>query len=307
MRPVLIGILTLSTACAEARGRAPGAQPSQAPPGFWDHWGDGQAEVAGYHLTFPRYGQQRTGEAVLVTVTETMTAGQMVKSDGGHADEMPVLKLNSVVDFGTGVYDYNTLTSTFLRLDGGLPRGAPARITFSMQEWCGAVHDKLVARDGGYARDLDSYFDGESVTDARLDRPSGAVAEDALPVLLRGLTGRPPEGPVRLLPRLMDARLHHDPLTWQDATITPGDAVDLETPAGTLRAVPWTVSAEGGPTRTWYVGADAPHVIAGWDGDDGERARLSGVLRTRYWQATREGAEAMRADLGLPPRVTTGG
>ncbi len=299
----LVFLALLPTGCAEARGRPADGPRSEAPDGFWDRWGDGRAEVAGYHLTLPRYGELRRGEAVLVTVTETMTTGQMVKSDGGHADEIPVLKLNTVLDFGTGIYDYNVLTSTFLRVDGELPRGAPTRITLSMQEWCGAVHDRVIARDDGYVRDLDSYFDGETATGQRLGRPRGAVAEDALPVVLRGLTGPPPEGRVQLLPRLMDARLHHAPLAWTAATVTRGEEVALETPSGTHASTPWTVTVDSGARRTWYVGVEEPHVITGWDGDDGEEARLSGVLRERYWQTHREGDERLRADLGLPPRV----
>jgi len=38
--------------------------------GFWKHWGDGRAEVASYDLTYPRYGELRSGTAVTVFVTE---------------------------------------------------------------------------------------------------------------------------------------------------------------------------------------------------------------------------------------------
>ena len=37
---------------------------SQTADGFWSHWGDGRAEVVGYKLTQPRYGEPRAGEAV---------------------------------------------------------------------------------------------------------------------------------------------------------------------------------------------------------------------------------------------------
>ena len=38
------------------------------PEGFWEHWGDGKAELNGYKLVQPRYGEKRRGEAVLVEV-----------------------------------------------------------------------------------------------------------------------------------------------------------------------------------------------------------------------------------------------
>ena len=78
----------------------------------------------------PRYGELRHGTAVLVYVTETFTQAQRVKSDGKHTDEMPVLKLNEVRDFQTGIYDYNTMLSVFVR-SGTL---APVKISFASSE-----------------------------------------------------------------------------------------------------------------------------------------------------------------------------
>ncbi|HNF59796.1 MAG TPA: hypothetical protein PLN89_09495, partial [Elusimicrobiota bacterium] len=51
-----------------ALGLAPHVLAADAPYGdaFWKHWGDGQAEVAGYDLVFPRYGHPRRGVAVAV-------------------------------------------------------------------------------------------------------------------------------------------------------------------------------------------------------------------------------------------------
>src|SRR5215471_360645 len=64
---------------------------------FWKHWGDGRAEMSGYDLVFPRYGQPRKGVAVAIFVTETFSNSLRVKSDPGRhpkADEYPVMKLN---------------------------------------------------------------------------------------------------------------------------------------------------------------------------------------------------------------------
>src|SRR6266851_2205386 len=84
---------------------------------FWKRWGDGKGEVSGYDLTFPRYGELREGAAVVVFVTETFSTWARVKSDPGKhpkSDEFPVLKLNLVQDFPTGIYDYNLMTSAFV-------------------------------------------------------------------------------------------------------------------------------------------------------------------------------------------------
>src|SRR5690349_24451557 len=37
---------------------------------FWKQWGDGQAELSGYDLTFPRYGHLRRGVAATIFVPE---------------------------------------------------------------------------------------------------------------------------------------------------------------------------------------------------------------------------------------------
>ena len=89
------------------------ATPSAAPTASGS-WGDGRAEVAGYRLRIPRYGQVRQGEATLIFVTEDMTHGQRVKTDGGHEDVYPVPKLNQLLSFQTGIYDYSSMTSSFV-------------------------------------------------------------------------------------------------------------------------------------------------------------------------------------------------
>ena len=82
------------------------ADVSQSPEGFWDHWGDGQAEIAGYALTQPRYGQLRNGRAVHISVTEDFTRKTRVKSDGGHGEEVPV-------DRGSPAFESDSMCTLF--------------------------------------------------------------------------------------------------------------------------------------------------------------------------------------------------
>jgi hypothetical protein len=73
---------------------------------FWQTWGDGQAEVAAYSLTMPKYGQLRKGTCVAITVTEPFSKSLRVKADDGKhakADVLPAMKLNLIREYQTGV------------------------------------------------------------------------------------------------------------------------------------------------------------------------------------------------------------
>jgi hypothetical protein len=129
--------LFLSIAAPGMLPRATGSAiaPSQPPlldAAFWKHWGDGQAELSGYDLTFPRYGQLRRGVAVTIFVTEPFSSSARVKADPGKhpaADEFPAMKLNLIEDYQTGIYDYNDMTSSFIALApvNGRPAGSPVK------------------------------------------------------------------------------------------------------------------------------------------------------------------------------------
>ena len=164
------------------------AAPSSAQD-FWRHWGDGKAELNGYTLKQPRYGALRDGKAVLVFVTEDFSDALRVKADPGRhpaADVYPVLKLNAVRDFQTGIYDYNVMTSAFLRVAPGWP---VAKVSFSSQEWCGHVWHQVAPRNGRLQGLFHSYFDGEADGTDDLPFPKDGVLEDALPILVRGWNG----------------------------------------------------------------------------------------------------------------------
>ncbi|HCH66618.1 MAG TPA: hypothetical protein DFR83_27680 [Deltaproteobacteria bacterium] len=309
--PLLLSLLT-TLACAQTPTSTPKPTPrSQTAAGFWDHWGDGQAEVVGYKLTQPRYGEDRAGEAVLIFVTETFTHGQRVKSDGGHPDEYPVIKLNEVRDFQTGIYDYNAMTSVFVPLSGELSRGLTSRVTFSMQEWCGHAYSDLLsvhalgAEPDAMELTTRTYFDGASHGPRALAVPAGGIVASALPVLVRGLVGELVSPGARrtvpYLPSVLDAHLLHEPLAWQEAELRrAAEPEPITTPIGVVSAWRYEIEPRSGPASTWLVEAAAPHRLLGWERSDGESGWITGSLRTAYWQQSGEGKEAMRGAIGLP-------
>jgi len=282
----------------------PEAEASLPAAGFWGHWGDGRAELSGYRLTQPRYGAERSGEAVLITVTEDFTRAGRVKTDGGHRDEFPVIKLNAVRDWQTGVYDYNVMTSTFLPLDGSARRGVPTKISFSSQEWCGHIWEQLRIDGSAAGRTSHSYFDGEADHYESLAIPERGTFADAMPLLVRGLVGdllQPGEQvEVPWLRSAMNRHLNHEHTLWGPARLSRSlKTTELKVPAGEFIVETWTATDSTG-TTTWLVEAAPPRRLIAWETSDGERAELTGVLRSSYWTQNKPGDEALRAKLGLP-------
>jgi hypothetical protein len=286
-----------------------GVSTAAAAQDFWAYWGDGQAELSAYRLVQPRYGAKRDGTAVLIFVNEEMSDALRVKADPGKhppSDIVPVLKLNAIRDFQTGIYDYNVMTSVFARVVPGWP---VAKVSFSSQEWCGHVYHQLLVRGSRVLGTFHSYFDGEADGTDDLTAPADGVFEDALPILLRGWLGaylKPGETrTVPFLPSLLRSRLDHHRLAWGTAAVTraaaPGSA---RVPAGAIRVVTWTVVPEGGPRLTYLVEVDPPYRLVRWSSDDGEEATLLGSSRLAYWKLNGPGGESYLRRLGLrpPPR-----
>jgi hypothetical protein len=302
--------------CSSGAARVPetpvAASPTYGSP-FWDHWGDGLAELAGYDLTLARYGAPRQGSAVTIFVTESFTNGERVKADGPGPDVFPVLKLNLVKDFPTGVYDYSLMTSTFVALESqnGRPAGVPTKVSFSSQEWCGHAYQQLLFDAAEKLRDVShSYFQGEADQNRSLAASNAATAEDALFLWARGLAyprvepGESVAVPVALA--LDRSRLRHVEVGLEAATLSRAAATRTVTvPAGSFEvrdAVAVVTGKTGARTWTFWVEVAAPHRLIGWETTEGERAELLATTRLPYWKLNGPGGEAELAKLGLTPR-----
>jgi hypothetical protein len=284
----------------------PGRTADGPPPDFWKHWGDGQAELNGYRLKQPRYGVVREGTAVLIFVTEDFSDSLRVKADPGKhpaSDVYPVMKLNAVRDFQTGIYHYDVMTSVFARVAAGWP---VAKVSFSSQEWCGQVYHHLTPRNGRVAGVFHSYFDGEADGVDDLALPGDGLFEDQLPILLRGWQGaylQPGQKKsVPYLPSVLSARLAHKRLAWGRAEIGRASSVEtVSVPAGRFRVSTWTVAVEGGPTTTLQFEADPPYRLVRQASTSGEEAVLLGSTRLPYWKLNGPGGEKHLREIGLVP------
>ena len=271
---------------------------------FWKHWGDGKAELNGYSLKQPRYGTLRAGTAVFIYVTEDFSDSLRVKADPGKhpsSDVYPVLKLNAVRDFQTGIYDYSVMTSAFFRVAPGWP---VAKVSFSSQEWCGHVWHQIVPHAGKIAGIFHSYFDGEADGSDDLAFRKDGVLEDALPVLLRGWNGaylKPGETrTVPFLPGLLWARFYHRSLAWTTATIARASATrPASVPAGRFEVTAYAVTIADGRALGFEFEAAPPYRLVRQTGPDGEELVLRGSTRLPYWQLNAPGGEKHLKELGL--------
>jgi hypothetical protein len=271
---------------------------------FWTHWSDGRAELSGYTLVQPRYGELRKGRAVLIFVTEPWSRSRGVKVDRydpQNPDHYTLLKLNVVRKFQTGIYDYSLLTSVFADPARGFAADA---ITFSAQEWCGhTFHDLRLGADG-VASTIHSYFEGESGRSVL--QPARPLAEDGLLIRLRQLdraTLDPTAAEGDGVPSLMHLRLKHRPAAVYPQRVTWAGPRDVTVPAGAFSVRTATHLRSDGATCEVDVERAYPRRIVGWRCSDGERAELTGSTRMAYWNTQREGDEAKLRALGLdaPP------
>ncbi len=273
---------------------------------FWTYWGDGKAELDGYELTQPRYGHPRKGKAVMIFVTEEHSPKERVKIEGHTSaipspGKIPIFKLNFVRTFQTGIYDYKILESVFARLDKSLQ---PAKISVSVQEWCGHVYHQVLVRDHSVEETLHSYFGGEADQANRLRLDGKAIFEDDIPILIRELKGPWLNAGSTLEttcgPSLLALRLLHKPFAWKTIQITKSSVGELiQTALGKIPVTHWKIVTPYSGTFTYLVEASWPHRIVEWESDQGESGKLLGSARLPYWKLHDPGDEKYLKELGF--------
>ena len=276
-------------------------------PDFYRHWGDGKAEISSYRVTQPRYGEARTGYGVMVFVTEDINRDTYVKveSPTPAQERIYALKLNNVLKFQTGIYDYSVMTSVFSAVEPrtGAEPFEPLRITLTAQEWCGHVFEELTIRDNVLRGYLNSYFEKEGRQEYAFDRPGSLAVEDHLLIRIRELKGPIMEQgerrPVTLLPSLWQFRLKHAPRALRQATLSKGYEQDLQVGEQSFVAVPWRWEAGERQKLVWVEKA-YPHRILAWEDNEGGRGELIRTMREPYWSLKANEDGAYRERLGIP-------
>ena len=271
---------------------------------FYAHWADGKAEISSYEVVQPRYGELRQGYGVMIFVTESLHRQTFIKVDSPvpEADQFYALKLNHILNFTTGIYDYSVMTSVFSQVAGERHPFELRRISFSAQEWCGQVFDEALFRNGQIDGHISSYFASEGRGAYQLTQPENFASEDNLLIRIRELQGPfMALGEVRelaVLPSFWQLRQAHQPHATVPGRIHKVAEEPIETAAGALVSVRWELYI-GQRQRTLWTEQAYPHRILRWEDSDGGRGELMRTIRVPYWQLQDGADEVYRRELGI--------
>ena len=177
---------------------------------FKQYWYNGTAEITSYSLTQSRYGELRTGEAVLVYVTEDFLPNIQVKANIRTDSSEAVLKLNSLKRFYTGVYPYSIMQSVFTPVK---QKSSALKVSSSVQEWCGHTFKQINNKDVFHITSH-SYFQGEADENFKLKK---GFLENDIWTKLRINPKELPEGKFKMIPSLEYITLKHKTLKYYDA------------------------------------------------------------------------------------------
>lgn len=274
---------------------------------FYAHWGDGKAEISSYRVVQPRYGENREGYGVLIFVTEDLNRNTYIKveSPTPDADRVYVLKLNNILKFTTGIYDYSVMTSVFSAVEGfaGSNPFELMKVNLSSQEWCGHIFDEIRVVDGEVRGALNSYFEREGLRTYSLDMPERFQSEDHLLIQIRELKGPMMQAgesrPVRLLRSLWSFRTRHRPHALLDARLSKGKPETITVSNESHKAIPWRWETDRWNTTVWVETA-YPRRILKWEDAAGVRAELMVTVREPYWRQKALSDEVYRKRLGIP-------
>ena len=168
---------------------------------FNSYWYANKAEIRTYILTQSRYGELHQGTATVIFVAQPFLKNKGVKPDSYTGGQVPVLKMNLLKKFGTGIYPYSMMLSTFTPIKE--PKGL-IKATASGQEWCGQIFSQMNQRKEHYDVVSYSYFEEEG--DTQFTLPT-VVTEDEIWSRIRLDYKSLPEGEFTIIPGLYYTRL----------------------------------------------------------------------------------------------------
>ncbi|WP_339712574.1 septum formation inhibitor Maf [uncultured Kriegella sp.] len=263
---------------------------------FKKYWYAGDAEITSYRLEQARYGEMREGTSVLIFVTEPFLAKKQVKADEHHADNIPVLKLNSTKKYLTGIYPYSIMSSSFYPVHDNQHA---LKVSFSAQEWCGQVYAQLNNRNK-FEIISHSYFASDADQEFEMDKE---ILEDELWNKIRVNPNNLPVGTIQIIPSMEYIRLSHKELKAYKATATLTKENEFKTYQISYPELDRTLKIK-------FSNA-FPYIIDSWsetfnsDFDNKAKTMMSSkatkmkTLKTPYWQKNGNNHLSLRDSLGL--------
>ena len=167
---------------------------------FHAYWYNHGAEITRFELEQSRYGEIHPGYAILIFVTEPFLPDTHVKSDyeSSRKKSIPVLKLNLIKRFNTGIYDYSMMKSVFTPIPTEKQQFSKTlKVSTTRQDWCGHVYLQYNLEDDHYKVKQHSYFEKEG--DKTITIPSVHL-EDEIWTRIRITPEALPLGEIKMIP-----------------------------------------------------------------------------------------------------------
>ena len=263
---------------------------------FNDYWYAGKAEIKTYSLTQSRYGELHNGLATVIFVTEPFLKDKGVKPDNSTKGQIPVLKMNLLKKFGTGIYPYSMMLSTFTPLKEA--QGV-TKASASGQEWCGHIFSQMNQRKEHYDVVSYSYFEEEG--DIQFTLPT-VFTEDEIWSRIRIDYKKLPLGDINIIPGLYYTRLEQHRFEVEKAVTSIKS--DTETSTYTI------TYPERKRTLAITFNTSFPHEITKWEETYADRRAPNKRLTTTailnksknidYWNYNAAKHENIRKELGVP-------
>ena len=263
---------------------------------FNAYWYAGKAEIKTYNLTQSRYGELHQGMATIIFVTEPFLKEKGVKPNKHREGQVEVLKMNLLKKFGTGIYPYSMMLSTFTPLKE--PEGM-IKASASGQEWCGQIFSQMNKRKEHYDVVSYSYFEQEG--DTQFTVPT-TFTEDEIWSRIRIDYKKLPIGKVAIIPGLYYTRLEQHKFEKEKAIAT------LKTVNENL--VYSITYPKRERTLAITFNASFPHEIVKWEETYADKRAPNNRLTTTavlnqsrnidYWNYSGEKHKNIRKELGVP-------
>ena len=274
---------------------------------FHSYWYNHGAEITRFELEQSRYGEIHPGHAILIFVTEPFLSDIHVKPDyeSSRKKTIPVLKLNFIKRFNTGIYDYSMMKSVFTPILAEKQKFLKTlKVSTTRQDWCGHVYLQYNLEDDHYKVKQYSYFEKEG--DKIVTIPSVHL-EDEIWTHIRIAPETLPLGEIKMVPgsfftTLRMIEIGEEKAVAELTNTQEGDGGDISQYTVTYPSLERTLSIR--------FNKNFPYDILSWSetypsgsGEDAivltTKAKRTHSVMTDYWNKNSVKNLELREELGL--------